>query len=179
MLKNRFPNIFKSEQINVINKMLSRPIEKSKKIEDILFSGQFSHRNSFSATDNSTDQLCFSSLLSYVSENGKAYPVEIGENYTEAQRNKMAEYLVRFWITFCLSLLIDWLFFCLLRISLGVQAFIGLQIESLHTITGWVFSNAMDVTRWWHRFRIYIKNHFIRYENMKICNFVFLKTQNV
>lgn len=50
----------------------------------------------FSATDNSTDQLCLSLLLSYVSENGKSYPVEIGENYTEVQKNQMAEYLVRF-----------------------------------------------------------------------------------
>ncbi|KAJ6640936.1 Phosphatidylserine lipase ABHD16A [Pseudolycoriella hygida] len=74
MLKQRFPNIFKTEQVNLVNKMLSRPIEKT--------------------TDNSTDQLCLSLLLSYVSENGKSYPVEIGENYTEAQRNQMAEYLV-------------------------------------------------------------------------------------
>ncbi|KAG4071462.1 hypothetical protein HA402_011616 [Bradysia odoriphaga] len=74
MLKCRFPNIFKSDQVSHISKKLSRPIEKT--------------------TDNSTDQLCLSSLLSYVSENGRSYPVEIGENYTEEQRNQMAEYLV-------------------------------------------------------------------------------------
>lgn len=33
--------------------------------------------------------------MSYVFENTKSYPVEIGEDFTEAQRNLMAEYLVR------------------------------------------------------------------------------------
>lgn len=52
---------------------------------------------SFSAIENSTkDQLCLSLLSSYVSENGKSYPVEIGKDLTELQKNQMAEYLVGF-----------------------------------------------------------------------------------
>lgn len=100
VLKQRFPNIFKPEQIKFINKMLSRPIEKSKKFKKFNNNKNFRSPNwfiwiVFPATDNSTDQLCLSLLLSYVSENGKSYPIEIGENYTDVQRNQMAEYLVR------------------------------------------------------------------------------------
>lgn len=110
----------------------------------------------FSATDNSTDQLCLSLLLSYVSEHGRAYPLEIGENYTEEQRNQMAEYLVGSVIL--LGVAFRFIFITMLSL-LGIQTFAGLQIESLHTITCWVFSIAVDVTiaEWRHRFRIYLK----------------------
>lgn len=104
LLKYRFPNIFKSEQIALINNRLSRPIEKSKLKQRIFCLQNFvSKFDTFLATDNSTDQLCLSLLLSYVSENGKSYPVEIGENYTEVQKNQMAEYLVRFRFAFSLG----------------------------------------------------------------------------
>lgn len=44
---------------------------------------------------NSADELLHSLLLSYVSENSKQYPIDIGEDYTTEQRNQMAEYLIR------------------------------------------------------------------------------------
>lgn len=44
---------------------------------------------------SSSDDLCFSLLMSYVSENTRSYPLEIGADYTHEQRNQLAEYLVR------------------------------------------------------------------------------------
>lgn len=41
------------------------------------------------------EELPYSLLLSYVSENSKQYPLEIGGEYTDEQRNMMADYLVR------------------------------------------------------------------------------------
>lgn len=43
----------------------------------------------------SNDELSQSLLLSYVSENSKQYPLEIGDGYTNEQRNQLAEYLTR------------------------------------------------------------------------------------
>lgn len=34
-------------------------------------------------------------LLSHVSENSKQYPLDIGDEYTDDQRNQMANYLLR------------------------------------------------------------------------------------
>lgn len=76
LLKTRFPNILQTEQVDRITKMLSQPLE-----------------NSHVSTSN--DELLYSLLLSYVSENSKQYPMDIGEDYTSEQRNQMAEYLVR------------------------------------------------------------------------------------
>lgn len=74
-LKQRFPNIFQLEQIAFVTKMLSKPIENS------------------GGTEN--DQLCFSLLMSYISDNSKTYPLEIGADYDNNQKNQMAEYLIR------------------------------------------------------------------------------------
>lgn len=41
------------------------------------------------------DKLLQSLLLSYVSENSKQYPLDIGDEYTTEQRNQMAAYLLR------------------------------------------------------------------------------------
>lgn len=43
----------------------------------------------------SNDELLYSLLLSYVSENSKQYPLDIGEEYTSERCNQMADYLVR------------------------------------------------------------------------------------
>jgi hypothetical protein len=39
--------------------------------------------------------MCLSLILSYVSENGGSYPLNIGEDYTREQRNQMAFYLIK------------------------------------------------------------------------------------
>lgn len=44
---------------------------------------------------SSSEELSHSLLLSYVSENSKQYPLEIGDDYGTEQRNQLAEYLVR------------------------------------------------------------------------------------
>lgn len=49
---------------------------------------------SFSVTESSSDQLCLSLLMSYISEHGKTFPLEIGVDYTDAQRRQLADYLV-------------------------------------------------------------------------------------
>ncbi|XP_031618037.1 phosphatidylserine lipase ABHD16A [Contarinia nasturtii] len=76
LLKIRFPKIFQTEQIERITKMLSQPLDKTKDL-------------------TGGHELMHSLLLSYVSENSKQYPLDIGEEYTSEQRNQMAEYLVR------------------------------------------------------------------------------------
>jgi hypothetical protein len=47
------------------------------------------------ATDASDDQLCTSLLISYLADNVKTYPLEIGADYTEQQKNQMAKFLLR------------------------------------------------------------------------------------
>jgi len=76
ILKARFPNIIKTEQIAHVNKMLSNVIEKSQ-------------------NTTGSDDLCYSLIMSYVSEHSRQYPLDIGADYTVEQRNQMAEYLVR------------------------------------------------------------------------------------
>lgn len=41
------------------------------------------------------DELLHSQLLSYVSENSKQYPLDVGDDYTVERRNQMSEYLIR------------------------------------------------------------------------------------
>lgn len=41
------------------------------------------------------DQLPLSLILSYVSEHGGSYPLLIGEDYSDEQRNTMALYLIK------------------------------------------------------------------------------------
>lgn len=76
MLKVRFPIIFGTEQLIYINKLLSKSLERNGHGID-------------------TDQQCFTLLTSYITDNNKNYPLEIGEDYTTAQKNQMAEFLVR------------------------------------------------------------------------------------
>lgn len=75
MLKYRFPNIFKPEQIKYAQKLLSKTLDHSK---------------------SSDDQMCLSLIMSYVSEHGLAsYPLKIGEDYSEEQLNQMTFYLLK------------------------------------------------------------------------------------
>lgn len=41
------------------------------------------------------EQMCLSLILSYVSENGAAFPIKIGDDYTKEQKNMMALYLIK------------------------------------------------------------------------------------
>lgn len=93
LLKFRYPNVYKAEQIAVIAKILAKPIERSVQGRPRT-DGLKSIQEKFTS-DTATDQLCISLLMSYVSENGKAFPLEIGADYTVAQRNQLAEFLVR------------------------------------------------------------------------------------
>lgn len=74
LLKYRYPNIYKPNEISHITNILAKPIEKT--------------------TDNTTDQLCLSLLMSYISQNDKSFPLEIGVDYTSEQRIQLAEYLL-------------------------------------------------------------------------------------
>lgn len=73
-LKHRFPNIFQQAQLTFANELLSRQLEN---------------------TEGSNDTQCISQLMSYVSENDGSYPLAIGEDYSEEQRNEMAVFLMR------------------------------------------------------------------------------------
>lgn len=50
---------------------------------------------SFFVAKSNDDQLCLSLIMSYVSENGAFYPLNIGENYTDEQKNQMIFYLIK------------------------------------------------------------------------------------
>lgn len=50
----------------------------------------------FAAKNTSiADRLSYQKLQSYVSENSKQYPLDIGADYSDDERNEMAEYLIR------------------------------------------------------------------------------------
>lgn len=99
LLKTRFPNIFLTEQVDRITKMLSQPLDKCRfsgiGLKEDFYFQSFIFFISAVKESNSTDELLHSLLLSYVSENSKQYPLDIGEDYAIEQRNQMAEYLVR------------------------------------------------------------------------------------
>uniref|UniRef100_A0A1A9UTS3 AB hydrolase-1 domain-containing protein n=1 Tax=Glossina austeni TaxID=7395 RepID=A0A1A9UTS3_GLOAU len=76
ILKYRYPYIFTTPQINRCKKQLSKPLE---------------NRN-FTTPE---DDLCMSRLVTYVSDQGKKFPLAIGEDYNEEVRNEMAEFLLR------------------------------------------------------------------------------------
>lgn len=40
------------------------------------------------------DDLCLSRLITYASDQGKKYPMAIGEDYTDDVRHQMADFLV-------------------------------------------------------------------------------------
>ncbi|XP_037933961.1 phosphatidylserine lipase ABHD16A [Teleopsis dalmanni] len=75
LLKYRYPNIYKAEQLNRMKKILSKPIEAN--------------------ANNDDDDLCMSRLITFASDQGKSFPMEIGEDYTDITRNIMAEFLLR------------------------------------------------------------------------------------
>uniref|UniRef100_W8B679 Abhydrolase domain-containing protein 16A n=1 Tax=Ceratitis capitata TaxID=7213 RepID=W8B679_CERCA len=76
LLKFRYPLIFKTTQLQRIKKILSRPVDPK----------------NFSTTN---DDLCMSRLITYASDQGKSFPMLIGEDYTEETRDQMAEFLLR------------------------------------------------------------------------------------
>lgn len=76
LLKYRYPLIFKTSQLTRMKKLLSRPVDPK----------------SFSLTN---DDLCMSRLITYASDQGKSFPMLIGEDYTEETRNEMADFLLR------------------------------------------------------------------------------------
>ena len=41
------------------------------------------------------DELCYSLLLSYISDNTKQLPLELGDNLSNKQRDLMADYLIK------------------------------------------------------------------------------------
>lgn len=74
ILKTRFPNIFQSRQIGFSKMLLSKELEPAAphlEVENLI------------------------KMTSYVSEHGKSYPLMIGENFTDEERNDMAEFLIR------------------------------------------------------------------------------------
>lgn len=97
LLKYRYPNIYQPEQSSHITNIISKPIERSigeKKTK--LLSLCLCILFLLLATDNVTDALCLSLLMSYISEHGKLFPLEIGADYSTDQKNQLAEYLVSF-----------------------------------------------------------------------------------
>lgn len=50
--------------------------------------------NRFSARP-SDEQMCLSLILSYVSEKGASYPINIGDDYSKEQKNQMALFLIK------------------------------------------------------------------------------------
>ncbi|XP_065360976.1 phosphatidylserine lipase ABHD16A [Calliphora vicina] len=76
ILKYRYPHIFKTSQLNRCKQTLAKPIEV---------------RNLTTADDD----LCLSRLITYASDQGKKYPMDIGEDYTEEVRHQMADFLLR------------------------------------------------------------------------------------
>ncbi|XP_067613743.1 phosphatidylserine lipase ABHD16A isoform X2 [Eurosta solidaginis] len=76
LLKYRYPLIFKTGQLARIKRILARPIDLK----------NFSTIN---------DDLCMSRLITYASDQGKSFPMQIGEDYAEDTRDQMAEFLLR------------------------------------------------------------------------------------
>lgn len=79
LLKYRFPLICGINQLELINEYLS-----------LHFAGQAKmlHRAQID------EDICTSLLASYISENSKSYPMLIGDNFTEKQKNDLALFLV-------------------------------------------------------------------------------------
>lgn len=92
MLKTRFPNIFKSEQLTYAQEILNRTVDHCEYKNYYSFESTLSFNVSARSSD---DQMSLSLILSYISENGAAYPLKIGEDYTNDQKNQMALYLIK------------------------------------------------------------------------------------
>ncbi|XP_030375199.1 phosphatidylserine lipase ABHD16A [Scaptodrosophila lebanonensis] len=76
VLKYRYPNIFRAAQIGKATNMLSKPLEVS----------------NFTVAE---EKLCMSRLITYASDQGKSFPMLIGEDYSEEVLNQMAMFLLR------------------------------------------------------------------------------------
>ncbi|TMW51494.1 hypothetical protein DOY81_003399 [Sarcophaga bullata] len=76
ILKYRYPHIYKTAQLNRCKQILAKPIET---------------RN-FTTAD---DELCLNRLIIYASDQGKKYPMDIGEDYSEDVRHSMSDFLLR------------------------------------------------------------------------------------
>lgn len=94
MLKFRFPNIFQTDQLEYAQDILNKTIDHCESNVSINFL-----KNKILilllARSSSDDQMCLSLILSYISENGAAYPINIGEDYTKGQKNQMVLYLIK------------------------------------------------------------------------------------
>lgn len=94
MLKFRFPNIFQTDQLEYAQDILNKTIDHCESNVSINFI-----KNKILilllARSSSDDQMCLSLILSYISENGAAYPINIGEDYTKEQKNQMVLYLIK------------------------------------------------------------------------------------
>lgn len=55
----------------------------------------FSQTFSVAKNTSIVDRACYQKLQAHVSENSKTYPLQIGAEYSEEERNQMAEYLLR------------------------------------------------------------------------------------
>lgn len=102
LLKYRFPEIFKTEQLAYLRDLLKKPLESINNCK-LYYSLSISiasiilnlSSTATSAHDANVEQLCLSLLMSYVSDNvTRKYPLEIGKDYTEQQRTQMALFLV-------------------------------------------------------------------------------------
>eukprot|EP00099_Drosophila_melanogaster_P020834 NP_647880.1 uncharacterized protein Dmel_CG1309 [Drosophila melanogaster] len=76
VLKHRYPNIFGASQLNKAKGLLSKPLEPY----------------SIPVAD---EKLCMSRLITYASDEGKSFPMNIGADYSEEVRNLMAVFLLR------------------------------------------------------------------------------------
>lgn len=94
-MKYRYPLIYQSPQLNRSKQTLTKPIE----VRHITSNFEISNFNASQFRNNfadSDDGLCLIRLTTYASDQGKKYPMNIGEDYSEDVRHQMADYLVSF-----------------------------------------------------------------------------------
>jgi len=77
VLKHRYPNIFGASQLNKAKGLLSKPLEPY-------------------SIPTADEKLCMSRLITYASDEGKSFPMNIGADYSDEVRNLMAVFLVGF-----------------------------------------------------------------------------------
>jgi len=75
VLRYRYPNLFTAAQLSRTKGLLSKPLE------------------SYSYTV-AEEKLCMSRLITYASDEGKAFPMLIGADYNDEVRNQMTLFLV-------------------------------------------------------------------------------------
>lgn len=97
--------------------------------------------------------------MSYLSEHGQVFPSLIGEDYTNEQRDQLAEFLVScFYSKFAKickadSNLVTLLVLCALAVA---QTHGRLQVQPLHASAARVFPDAMECARRRQRICIYM-----------------------